>query len=796
MPYDFSCFDDKDFERFTRDVLNHAFNLDLQDFKGGKDQGRDLRCSTPENNNAIVVQAKHFRKSGYNKLLRHLQKAELPKVIKLSPDRYIVVTSLELSAFQKDQIREAMSPFIKNSNDVVGSEDLNKYLEQYDDIETRWYKLWMASTPVLNRILHNAVQGRSAFFDAKIRKTVRLYVHSQSYDDAFEILKNNKYILITGLPGVGKTTLAHLLTYHLLSQDFELVYIDTDVKDAETIFHADPSRKQVFFFDDFLGSNYLEIINPKTTETAFVNFLERIKNSDNRYLILTTRTIIFRNAIEKYEKLKRQRIDGARKEIELGHYSDVDKAKILYSHLYHSALSDDQLSEVFAHKNYMQIIKHRNYNPRLIEFITDVRNIPQANSSYLQFAMQHLENPEEVWRHAYEQQLTTEERLLIHAIFSMSGFGVIEDIKIVFEQMMRHEIQNRNHTPVLGPFQGAAKKLQDGMIKKEYHMYSSEERLEFVNPSLSDFLINYFISHEEERWNLMNSSGYVEQFEKYAQYFFGYSRKKINEHKHHLSRMALHLISQADTLECFAKLKYEKDRRRYILLRVCKLLVSFTDTNEEVDNAISAFAEKIIRNYPIESLNYDSYRFYMYVIRYHSFGAIEEFVQANWIKIVTSLSDTCIQLDDYDDLISLFEEYRMDYKAFLKVPDHYDQLEKNLRYIVDEVTADWIRDEQDAVLSEDDFEDMKESIRSKRNEFFKKYFIRDEFFDEDYYFPEDRRDEIIERNQSYVTERAKEPPFENKMVQAASNNEANEIEELFLVAPYPEEELTKQQSPF
>lgn len=59
MAYDFSMPDDHDFELLARDMLNARFGMELQDFKAGRDRGIDLRYSTPANENAIVVQARH-----------------------------------------------------------------------------------------------------------------------------------------------------------------------------------------------------------------------------------------------------------------------------------------------------------------------------------------------------------------------------------------------------------------------------------------------------------------------------------------------------------------------------------------------------------------------------------------------------------------------------------------------------------------------------------------------------------------------------------------------------------------
>ena len=456
MAYDFSTLNDKELEELARDLLNRKLTLDFQDFKVGKDKGIDLRYSASRNNNSRIVQVKHYLKSGFDKLLYHLENIEVPKVKILTPDRYYIVTSVELNAQQKDKIYKVFTPFINSSNDVFGQQDLNKYLQEFPDIEKKWFKLWLTSTAVLQSILNNGILGKSAFAENVIKKKIGLYVRSKSYDNATDILNEHHYILITGQPGVGKTTLANLLTYQLLAEGFQLIYIDGDIKEAEALFDPDPLKKQVFYFDDFLGASYLELINPKTSESAIVNFLERIKTTNNKYLILTTRTVILKHALSRYEKLNRAKVDIARKEIELGNYTELEKAQILYNHLFHSDLSDEYRDEVFKNKNYWKVISHKNYYPRLIEFFTTPINLAGvARDNYFEFIMKNLENPEEVWRFAYENQLSVEERILLHSIFSQTNFATVHQTQSIFEKLLKTETDSHR----LVNIQAALKKL-------------------------------------------------------------------------------------------------------------------------------------------------------------------------------------------------------------------------------------------------------------------------------------------------------------------------------------------------
>jgi hypothetical protein len=204
--YNFNTLNDKEFEQIARDLLNAKFKLGLQNFTAGRDGGIDLRYSSKKNNNSIIVQAKHYIGSGFAQLKHTLIVKELEKVKKIKPDRYMLVTSLSLTASQKDELKRELSPFILTSNDVIGQEDLNGYLSEFQEVEKRYFKLWFSSLTVFHAVIHNALEGRTKYLLEQIRLKIPYYVITQKLDDANKILQKEKLLLITGQPGIGKTT--------------------------------------------------------------------------------------------------------------------------------------------------------------------------------------------------------------------------------------------------------------------------------------------------------------------------------------------------------------------------------------------------------------------------------------------------------------------------------------------------------------------------------------------------------------------------------------------------------------
>jgi flagellar biosynthesis GTPase FlhF len=212
--YNFSTLNDKDLEELARDLLNREFSeIRFQNFKTGKDKGIDLRYSTNNFENEIIVQVKHYLKSGYNALLNTLKNKEKEKIEKLNPKRYIVFTSVALSPTDKEKIKKELLPYILTTNDIFGSDDINGLLAKYPDIEKKHFKLWFSNTEIIQKIVNNGIEGRSAFIENKIKRNLGIYVVNKSFDDALDILRKQKVLMITGIPGIGKTTLANLITY-------------------------------------------------------------------------------------------------------------------------------------------------------------------------------------------------------------------------------------------------------------------------------------------------------------------------------------------------------------------------------------------------------------------------------------------------------------------------------------------------------------------------------------------------------------------------------------------------------
>ena len=189
--YNFTSLSHQDFEELARDLLQAEWNVALEAFKSGRDKGIDLRYA-PAGDGTTIIQCKHYAGSGFSKLLSNLVASELEKIRRLKPSRYIVVTSVALSAGNKDEIVRALHPFVLNASDVVGAGDLEGLLSRHPSVERSNFKLWLTSTSVIERVLHNAEICQTEFEIARIQSKLPLFVQGDAFPRAMRLLDESR----------------------------------------------------------------------------------------------------------------------------------------------------------------------------------------------------------------------------------------------------------------------------------------------------------------------------------------------------------------------------------------------------------------------------------------------------------------------------------------------------------------------------------------------------------------------------------------------------------------------------
>lgn len=511
--YDFSTLNSSDLEELVCDLLNAQSEdraIKYRTFKDGKDKGIDFLYSTREHEYEHVGQVKHFYRTGYKGLLAVLRNEELAKVQVLNPNKYIFATSVDLSVSNVQEIANLFNPYIKGLNDIYGKKDLNRLLELHDKILTNYYKLWFSDATVLSKILNSDLEFRSSLFtDSEFKRRLRIYVQTRIFREARKSLKKNKFIIITGQPGVGKTTLAEMLVYEYIKDDYKLSYIIDDIKDALRLLTNDNS-KQIIYFDDFLGSNEVEINRVKGSETSLRKILRMITSLENKVLVFTTRSFLLNSAIVESENLNRFNIKAHESILQLNEYNENIKREILKNHIEDSELKDEIKDFLRLNKTESFIISH-NFSPRIVEFITNKDIVKDMGVvEYKDFLYSSINSPINIWEHAYNYQIKEDDRLLLNTLLSFGDSANINELKNAFQSRIDFEVQTNNKRKEILAFNKALRRLNEGFII----LKNNGTTVHFINPSLTDFLIAYIKNDYDEVMRIAKSVRYTSQLTK------------------------------------------------------------------------------------------------------------------------------------------------------------------------------------------------------------------------------------------------------------------------------------------
>jgi len=131
----------------------------------------------------------------------------------------------------------------------------------------------------------------------EIQCKLQLYVQSENaYRKAHEMPKKYNCCIISGIPGIGKTTSAEILSIYYLDQGYQIIKMGSDIQEALQAYH--PILKQAFVYDDFLGSIGLEMKENKNEGKDLLKFPDFISKRKGKKAILATRKYILNQPVK------------------------------------------------------------------------------------------------------------------------------------------------------------------------------------------------------------------------------------------------------------------------------------------------------------------------------------------------------------------------------------------------------------------------------------------------------------------------------------------------------------------
>ncbi|WP_405959141.1 restriction endonuclease [Streptomyces sp. NBC_00868] len=520
MPRNYTDLSPHDFEILVRDLLQAEFGVLMETFPQGRDGGVDIRLHR-NGEESIVIQCKHSPGKTFSQIKGQLQ-SEAGKVSGRFSVRYILATSASITRANKAEIVGIFSGTMLSEVDILGVDDIENLLKRHPEVETRNFKLWITSSAVLEFLMNSELHRRSASLVEKIVGRRRLYVHSEAFPAALTVLGRHHVCVISGEPGIGKTTLAETLLVKLMADhDWQPHVASEDISDIERLWN--PSKRQVFLYDDFLGQNSLLDNLNKNEDSRLAQVIDRVRKSDNKLLIMTTREYILRQAQQVYEPLHRvPSLDEGKIILNLAHYTREQKARIFYNHVYFADLSSGSRYSILREKRYRNIVDHPNFNPRLIELVTsNFESSGVTPDGFYDYIVRALDDPSDLWEKIFQTQLSEAERSLLLVLATVREkleFGDLLRALNFYEDSSRIPRTSRHQLRLM------LKKLHGTFLRIDsdvrlddqgngLHPENPSTVIGFANPSFVDYISKYLASHPDEISLMVQGCLYFEQVE-------------------------------------------------------------------------------------------------------------------------------------------------------------------------------------------------------------------------------------------------------------------------------------------
>lgn len=506
MEYDFSKINDEEYEELFKDILKSETGENFRTFAKGRDGGIDVISTNAKNK--IIGQAKHYVKTPMSQLLKDLQNKEKPKVTRLNPDRYIVAFSQEITSQAYEKILEIFSPFLKDGNDIYDLKRMKEILDNDEKLINKWYKLWLPSKEIIDKILKNSENAITSFYKEKIDKEVQLFIETKYYKEAIKTLEKENVIIIHGNPGTGKTTLANILVYQFLARDYKLKYImNSELSNINNLINID--EKEIILIDDFLGSNILELEAGK--ETALATLINLCRFKKNKKLILVTRTVLYNRAKNTYEKFNEVDNKICNLMIDTSRINILERAKILYNHLSFYGINSTEKYEAFIkNKLYLKIIRSHNFNPRIVaEIVENAALRLDNNDEIVQMIDDSLSNPNSIWEYYYKN-LNAEEKIILKLIAIFNREINMDILKDVFDGIYHKIAKKYNLSIKENCFLESIRTLSGSLVRIVNR--EDSKMINLANPSIRDYIIDIFSKNEDNLiTDYIDTNLYIEQ---------------------------------------------------------------------------------------------------------------------------------------------------------------------------------------------------------------------------------------------------------------------------------------------
>ena len=292
---------------------------------------------------------------------------ELDKVERLVAcgrcDVYVLISNAKLTGESELTITEDLESRGVSQTLILGAEWLNQKISENSRLRMLVPRLYGLGD--LTQILDARAYGQAEAILNSMRTDLAKLVRTKTYEAAAEALDEHGFVLLTGGPMTGKTTLAA-----------ELALASADVFDTSVIAVQDaaelrdrwnPDEKQFFWLDDAFGTTQLNHYLASTWQRA-TPWVKSAIDAGSKF-VLTTREYVLRSAWPHLNPSSFPLLQASQVIVDVADLTIQERQQILYNHLKHGRQDEQFLRRIAPHLEALAC--HDGFTPELARRLAD-----------------------------------------------------------------------------------------------------------------------------------------------------------------------------------------------------------------------------------------------------------------------------------------------------------------------------------------------------------------------------------------------------------------------------------------
>lgn len=378
------------FERLCQTLLLAAYGLEIEAWGGSRDRGRDAYAEGPlrfpdravEAEGPFLFQVKYVRDAAVlgDKAITQLKGAVSKEAEKLDellvpgdwepPAHYILMTNVRVPSGERSEVTKPLRDAL---------DDVRVHLLHEPDVEnllTTQPRVRMSFPQVLSLrdlsglledVINRDIKNRAAALLAAAEDLAAVFVPTRAYYRSVETLGKHNFVVLTGPPEMGKTSIARMIALAKAVENWDVVSC-TGPPDFERAYQRDAD--QIFVADDAFGSTEYRPDRADEWATAMADIIRRLDR--RHWLAWTSRSEPLRRGLETlhFQDEAEDFPDPAKVLVDASALTVPEKTLMLYRHAKAAELSAEARTLIRMWGR--RIVNNEHFTPlRVSRFITN-----------------------------------------------------------------------------------------------------------------------------------------------------------------------------------------------------------------------------------------------------------------------------------------------------------------------------------------------------------------------------------------------------------------------------------------